>query len=115
MTRDATNWLLEILRLGNRILQMAEGMDFAEYQSSEWPRIGIERYLISLGEAARAAMHQDPGLSERFPDLVKANDLRNFLTHAYLHVDDLVVWNAVNEELPGLLEDLGQFVSDRDV
>lgn len=110
MTRDATNWLLEILRLGKRILQMTEGMEFAGYRSSEWPRIGVERYLISLGEAARAAMHQDPGLRERFPELVRANDMRNFLTHAYLHVDDLVVWNTVTEELPALLDEIERYI-----
>lgn len=110
MTRDATNWLLEILRLGNRILRMTEGMEFAEYQSSEWPRIGVERHLISLGEAARAAMHQDPALRTRLPELVKANDMRNFLTHAYLHVDDLVVWNAKTEELPRFLEEIQQVI-----
>lgn len=105
MTHDATNWLLEIIRLGTRIVTMTEGLESAGYQSSEWPRIGVERYLISLGEAARAAMQQDPVLRERFSDLVKANDMRTFLTHAYFHVDDLVVWNAVIEELPRFLAD----------
>lgn len=106
MTHDATNWLHEILRLGRRILQMTEGFSFAGYQSSEWPRIGVERYLISLGEAARAAMNDDPGLRDHLPGLIKANDLRNFLTHAYLHIDDLIVWNTVEEELPRLLQDV---------
>jgi uncharacterized protein with HEPN domain len=114
MTHDATNWLHEVLRLGRRILEMTADVPFAEYQSAEWPRIGVERYMISLGEAARAAMRDDPELKERFPGLQKANDMRNFLTHAYLHIDDLVVWNTVMEELPHLLEELGRYIPQRD-
>ena len=114
MTQDATNWLHEVLRLGRRILELTHDLDFDEYHSTEWPRIGVERYMISLGDAARAALNDAPELRERFPDLVKAIDMRNFLTHAYLHIDDLVVWNAVTEELPRLLEDVGQLFADRD-
>lgn len=104
MTHDAINWLREIHRFGTRILEMVSSLDIATYSSSEYPRIGVERYLISLGEAARAAMRQDPTLKERIPALIDANDLRNILTHAYLRIDDRVVWNAVTVELPRLLD-----------
>lgn len=114
MMHNATNWLHEILKLGDRVLEMTNGIDFSEYQLTEWPRIGVERYLISLGEAARAAMNDAPGLRQRIPELIKANDLRNFLTHAYLHIDDLVVWNVVEEELPRLLEEIRDYLAERD-
>lgn len=114
MTRDKTNWLREVLRLGRRILEMVEGIEFQEYQSAEWPRIGVERYLISLGEASRAALNDDPDLQLRIPALVEANDMRNFLTHVYLRIDDFIVWNAVTQKLPELLDAVQQVIDERE-
>jgi len=98
--------------LETRILKMVASLDPESYTSTEYPRIGVERYLICLGEAARVAMKQDSSLRERIPDLIDANDLRNVLTHAYLHVDDRVMWNAVAVELPRLLHKVEREIDD---
>jgi uncharacterized protein with HEPN domain len=114
MTRDETNWLREVLRLGQRILKLIEGIDYETYHSTELPRIGVERYLISLGEAIRAALQANPELGTHIPDARNAIDLRNFLTHAYLHIDDLIVWNVLREELPRLLLDTETVLREKD-
>lgn len=106
MTRETTNWLRDAWRAGNRVIQLAEPLDYEAYHSNEFPRIGIERYLITVGDALRAAMHHNPSLVDRLPDARNAIDLRNFLTHAYMHIDDMVVWNVIREHLPRLLEQI---------
>ena len=58
-------------------------------------------------------MSQDPSLRSRVPDLIDANDLRNVLTHAYLHIDDRIVWNAVTVELPRLLDRIEREIGER--
>lgn len=113
MNQDAIEWLREIVRLGTRIREMVEAVDFSEYRTTEWPRIGVERYLISMGDAARGALKNEPALRERIPDLVNAIDLRNFLTHAYLHIDDLVVWSVAAEELAPLLEAVERVLNEQ--
>lgn len=112
MNPDAIEWLHEVVRLGTRVREMVEPIDFAEYQTTEWPPIGVERYLISMGDAARGVLKVEPPLRERIPGLINAIELRNFLTHAYLHIDDRIVWNVATEKLAHLVETVESVLSD---
>lgn len=113
MTRDTINWLHDVLRLGGRILKLVEPLEFEEHRT-DFLRIGVERYLISIGDALRPALRQRPDLGDRVPDARNAIDLRNFRTHAYIHIDDLVVWNVVTTKLPRLLEDIERVIREEE-
>jgi uncharacterized protein with HEPN domain len=115
MTRDPINWLRDALRFARRVTELVEPLDFDTYHTTEFPRVGIERYLIALGDALRPSLHHDPALEDQVPDARNAIDLRNFLTHAYMHIDDLVVWNVATVELPRLIQDLEAVIEERDV
>jgi uncharacterized protein with HEPN domain len=113
MTRDPINWLRDALRFARRVSELIEPLDYDTYHATEFPRIGVERYLIALGDALRPALHHDPSLGARIPDARNAIDLRNFLTHAYMHIDDLVVWNVATTKLPSLIQDLETVIAER--
>ena len=113
MTRQTTNWLRDAHQCGTRIIRLIEGLDFDQYHSTEFPRLGVERYLITLGEALRVALRNDPGLKTELPEARYAIDLRNFLTHAYMHIDDWVVWTTITTKLPTLLEDIDHLIERR--
>lgn len=114
MTRDPINWLRDALRFGRRILEPVEPLSYEEYRGTEIPRVGVERYLIAMGDALRPALHHDPALAASIPDARNAIDLRNFLTHAYMHIDDMVVWSVVTTELPRLIHDIEVVILERE-
>jgi len=114
MTRDTTNWLRDAYRFGRRVLELVDPLDLEQYRSTEFPRIGVERYLIAIGDALRPALQHDPGLGARIPEARNAIDLRNFLTHAYMHIDDSVVWSACTTNLPNLLKDIDAVIRERE-
>jgi uncharacterized protein with HEPN domain len=60
MTRDTTNWLRDAYRFGTRVREMVEPIDYEQYHATEFPRIGVERYLIGIGDALRAALRHEP-------------------------------------------------------
>lgn len=111
--RDTTDWLLDALRSGRRAVELAAPLTYEQYHSTEFPRIGIERYLIIVGDALNPVLHHEPTLAEVIPDARAAIDLRNFLTHAYMHIDDLVVWNVLTEHMPRLLADIESILRER--
>jgi uncharacterized protein with HEPN domain len=92
---------------------MVEPIDHEQYHATEFPRIGVERYLIGIGDALRAALRHEPELAGRIPDARNAIDLRNFLTHAYMYIDDKIVWNVATVRLADLLRDLDGVIQER--
>jgi len=114
MTRDTTNWLRDAHRFGTRVQELVAPLIYEEYHSTEFPRIGVERYLIGIGDALRAVFDHEPELEERIPDARNAIDLRNVLTHSYMYIDDRVIWNVATVELAGLLRDIESIIRERE-
>jgi len=70
-----------------------------QFEGDELVQVWILHHLQIIGEAARSM-----GLEtvSRHPEVpwVKMGDMRNYLTHEYFGVDDNIVWNVVERELP---------------
>lgn len=62
----------------------------------------VERRLGIIGEALNRAVDLEPGLEDRIPELREIVGLRNRAIHGYEAVDDRIIWDIVQNELPHL-------------
>jgi uncharacterized protein with HEPN domain len=59
-----------------------------------------------MGEALSRIRRNEPELLERIRDHVNIISFRNILVHGYDAIDDRIVWNVIEEDLPRLIEDV---------
>lgn len=110
MSRDWRLYLEDIERACEKIERFTQGFDFDGFVADERTYDAVLRNLEVIGEAAK-----------RVPDDVRAQmpdvpwraiaGFRDFVAHVYFAVDDQIVWNAVQQEVPKLLAIVGTFLS----
>lgn len=90
----------DMLAFVQKAIDYTAELDRARFSSDSLRRDATLRNLELLGEAAsRGTLHADIPWRQMIAT-------RNRLIHAYLGIDDDVIWSIVRDELPGLLERL---------
>ena len=103
MTADeAEKYLWDADIAAERIARFTVGRSFDDYIADDLLRAAVERQFEIIGEAFTGLRRADPRLAERIPDLPRIIAFRNVLIHAYATVDDRLVWDVVEQELPAL-------------
>jgi uncharacterized protein with HEPN domain len=70
-----------------------------QFEEDELVQVWILHHLEIIGEASRSMGSKTVSRHPEVP-WVKMGDMRNYLTHEYFGVDDNIVWNVVERELP---------------
>jgi uncharacterized protein with HEPN domain len=86
------------------VLRVSSGRTFEEYESDELLRSAIERQMITVGEALRAALALDPSLLSHFPHASQIVAFRNRVVHGYFDVSNSTDWDIITDDLAGLIE-----------
>jgi len=78
-------------------------MDFDSFVKNEMAYDAVLRNLEIIGEAAK---HIPDEVRRRYPDIAwrEMAGLRDILTHAYFGLDDEVLWDIVQNEVPSLVD-----------
>ncbi len=102
MTDEAKKLLLDVLTACQAIERFAAGRDFAEYQKDEQFRSATERKFEIIGEALSRLGRTAPEVIQRISEVSAIIAFRNRISHGYDAVDDLVVWDIVEQKVPVL-------------
>ncbi|MBI2946708.1 MAG: DUF86 domain-containing protein [Verrucomicrobia bacterium] len=102
MTDEAKKLLLDLLTACRAIESFAAGRSFAEYEKNEQFRAATERKFEIIGEALSRLTRKAPEVSERISEVPAIIAFRNRITHGYDAIDDLVVWDIVEQKVPVL-------------
>ena len=62
----------------------------------------MERKFEIIGEALKRALEADPDVTNLIPELRSIVGTRNRIVHVYEAVDQLILWDAIQNDLPGL-------------
>ena len=111
MPRDLRAYLADIVDACNAIMEAITGLSLSTYQSNRLIRSSVEREFIIIGEAMAALSRVSP---DTFGAITKARrivDFRNQLTHEYPTVDDALVWAIVETDVPVLLKECSELLS----
>ena len=109
--RRDRDFLLDIEDAINRILEYTSGMNWNEYLRDYKTQDAVVRNLEVIGEATKNISdefrNQHPGIP--WQDMAGTGDR---LTHHYFGINQEIVWQIVEYDLPGLREQIQQVLRD---
>ena len=102
-----------ILQAIEEIERAVAGRTFDTFAADRFLRLGIERLLEIVCEAAR---HIPSHVKTEETSIAwhKMDDFGNRLRHAYHNVDATIVWNIIDDDLPALKVFVKRIISDEE-
>jgi len=79
------------------------GLSQEIYEADPWLRSAVERQFEIIGEAFNNARRLDPQLESHIPSFHEWISMRNFIAHMYDAVDNEVVWDTIEHDIPRLV------------
>jgi uncharacterized protein with HEPN domain len=110
ITVVVAKYLWDVQRAGERILRFTNGMPFEDYLENEMLNAAVERQFEIIGESLVQLRRRAPDAAALIPDVSQIIGFRNVLIHVYDDVDPRRVWDTVVNDLPRLLEVVGDLL-----
>jgi uncharacterized protein with HEPN domain len=94
--------IADIIEAIEVVLEYTAGMTFEQFVADRKTIDAVIRNFIIIGEAAS---HLSEDLIEMQPDIPwrEMRDMRSIVVHEYFGVDNMVVWETLQKNLPSLL------------
>jgi uncharacterized protein with HEPN domain len=104
-TREWRFYLTDMLSFARKVAAYTEGLDQEDFVSSGLTYDATLRNLELIGEAATKIPSE---VKEENPEIPWRQVIatRNRLIHAYLGIDDDIIWSIIEADIPKLIEDL---------
>ena len=110
MRREARALLHDIVQAIALIERFRGGKSFDDYKNDSLLRSGIERQLEIIGEAVNKLSTLDPAAAAEITHRRRIIALRNILIHGYARIDDRVIWDLLDRDLPVLSGDVRRII-----
>lgn len=109
--RGDASYLADMLKFAREVLAFTEGRSRTDYDKDTVLRRAVERATELIGEAASNVSDSARAAHPEIP-WRKIIGQRNVLIHDYGDVDDDLVWNLVELEIPALASILDRIVRE---
>lgn len=106
MRLEVKKYLEDIRQAAAHIRGFTAGKSFEGYTTDVLLRSGVERQFEIIGEALKQLELLEPAVVSRITNYRRIIAFRNILVHAYAVVDDRVVWDVVQKDLPILYREV---------
>ena len=102
------DYLQHIIEAIERIQRYAEDMDELGFAHNQMVQDAVILNFEIIVEASRNIERSNRGFVAAHPELPLsfASEMRNVLAHSYFRVDLRVVWKTIEQDLPGLLQQI---------
>lgn len=98
--------LIDIIQAAEEIQTFTHDIDFKKYQESSIIRRAVERDFEIIGEALTRIRKIDEDFIDHISEHHRIIGFRNILIHGYDIVDEMIVWKAVENHLPILINEI---------
>ena len=103
--------LIDILHSAEEIMEFVGKMDFVDYAQSKVTQRAVERNFEIIGEALNRIRKIDEDSMALITEYYRIIGFRNILIHGYDTVDEMIVWDAVENHLPLLKTEVESLLS----
>ncbi len=109
--RDVHLYLADITESGSAVTEYVAAKSFDEFRKDRKTYSAVIREFEIIGEAVGKLPDE---LKQRRSDVEwqDIKDFRNLLIHEYFGVDLEIVWKVIQEDLPGLMDAVREFIRD---
>lgn len=109
--RDIQLYLADILDSCNAVTEYVAGITFEDFYNERKTYSAVIREFEIIGEAVGKLPDE---LKQRRSDVEwqDIKDFRNLLVHEYFGVDLEIVWKVIQEDIPGLMDAVREFIKD---
>jgi uncharacterized protein with HEPN domain len=111
MPHDPRKSLEDMRRAAAFIMSITAGRTLDGYRTDEMLRSAVERKFEIIGEALNRLDKIDPAVAGQIPQQRQIISFRNVLIHGYDIVDEAVVWQIVQVDLPILKQTVEQLLA----
>ena len=112
-TRNWRLYLQDMIGFGEKVLSYTQGMGKREFIANELIYDATLRNLELIGEAA-THIPQEARESNSHISWRRIIGTRNRVAHGYLGIDDDVVWDIIESDIPDLLPKLREMLNAMD-
>jgi len=102
MQREALKRLLDAYEAIAAIERFTDNCSLDAYLDNELIQSAVERKFEIIGEALKRALETDPDVLNLIPELHRIVGTRNRIIHEYEAVDQLILWDSIQNDLTGL-------------
>lgn len=113
-TRNVQLYLQDILEAIKSIGEYTKGLTYADYTADKKTVDAVVHNLEIIGEAANNISNDFTAEHEDIP-WQKMIGMRNKMVHEYFGVDQGIIWQTIQVDLPPLLELLKELIKDTTV
>jgi uncharacterized protein with HEPN domain len=106
MQLESRKLLFDVRQSVERLAQFTAGKTLADYLGDVLLRSAVERQFEIIGEALAQLTKRDSELAERISQRRRIIDFRNVIIHGYSEVDDKLVWDVLQSNLPTLRREI---------
>lgn len=104
-------YVQDMIEFGERVAAYVEGLDQPAFTADQRTYDATLRNIELLGEAAT---HVPQSVREAHPEIAWRQIIgtRNRVAHGYLGIDDDVIWDIIQTDIPGLLTALSGLLDE---
>jgi uncharacterized protein with HEPN domain len=100
------DYLDHIAESAQRIDAYVAGVDLAAFKADSRTQDAVVRNVEIIGEAATQIMERYPDFAAAHPQVPwqAMRGMRNRMAHGYFEIDDAILWDTVQQDIPALLQ-----------
>lgn len=102
MRRDPRAFLWDVRDCADAVAEFTRGRTYRDCQANRVMRAAVERQFEIIGEALGQLAKIAPDTAVQIPELRRIVAFMNLLIHGCAVVDDKIVWQTINDDLPSL-------------
>ncbi len=106
MRLEIKKYLYDIQYAIGLLREFTDDKTFADYERDTMMRSAVERQFEIIGEAMAQLAKLDSALASRISKYQRIIAFRNVLIHGYADVDNRLVWDMIQTNLPTLAREI---------